>query len=60
MTFSAGPRGCVGKNLVYLEMSLTLAKTVYHFKIRRDHSSNIGGGSSGAINGRRIVDQYQL
>ncbi|KAI3564230.1 cytochrome P450 [Fusarium oxysporum f. sp. albedinis] len=60
MTFSAGPRGCVGKNLAYLEMSLTLAKTVYHFKIRRDHSSNIGGGSSGAINGRRIVDQYQL
>ncbi|KAF9773128.1 hypothetical protein IL306_009106 [Fusarium sp. DS 682] len=60
MPFSAGPRGCVGKNLAYLEMSLALAKIVYHFEIRRDDSSNLGGGSPSAIKGRRTVDQYQL
>ncbi|KAJ0126685.1 Uncharacterized protein HZ326_30214 [Fusarium oxysporum f. sp. albedinis] len=60
MPFSAGPRGCVGKNLAYLEMSLALAKIVYNFEIRRDHSSNLGGGSPDAIKGRRTVDQYQL
>ncbi|KAL5583797.1 hypothetical protein FOVSG1_015148 [Fusarium oxysporum f. sp. vasinfectum] len=60
MPFSAGPRGCVGKNLAYLEMSLALAKVVYHFEIRRDNSSNLGGGSPDAIKGRRTVDQYQL
>ncbi|KAF5622875.1 Isotrichodermin C-15 hydroxylase [Fusarium sp. NRRL 52700] len=60
MPFSAGPRGCVGKNLAYLEMSLALAKIVYHFEIRRDFSSNLGGGSPDAIEGRRTVDQYQL
>ncbi|KAH7233957.1 cytochrome P450 [Fusarium redolens] len=60
MPFSTGPRGCVGKNLAYLEMSLALAKVVYHFEIRRDNSSNLGGGSPDAIKGRRTVDQYQL
>ncbi|EXK33073.1 hypothetical protein FOXG_05969 [Fusarium oxysporum f. sp. lycopersici 4287] len=60
MPFSAGPRGCVGKNLAYLEMSLALAKIVYHFEIRRDFSSNLGGGSPDAIEGRHTVDQYQL
>ncbi|KAF4446417.1 hypothetical protein F53441_9934 [Fusarium austroafricanum] len=60
MPFSAGPRGCVGKNLAYLEMSLALVKTVYRFEIRRDPSSNLGGGSPGGIEGRRTVDQYQL
>ncbi|RKL22163.1 hypothetical protein BFJ72_g14729 [Fusarium proliferatum] len=60
MPFSAGPRGCVGKNLAYLEMSLALAKVVYHFEIHRDNNSNLGGGSPDAIKGRRTVDQYQL
>ncbi|KAJ4250327.1 hypothetical protein NW757_007160 [Fusarium falciforme] len=60
MPFSAGPRGCVGKNLAYLEMNLVLAKIIYNFEIRRDPVSNLGGGSPEAIEGRRTVDQYQL
>ncbi|KAF5021491.1 hypothetical protein F66182_6465 [Fusarium sp. NRRL 66182] len=58
--FSAGPRGCVGKNLAYLEMSLVLAKILYNFEVRRDATNNTGGGSPDAIQGRRVVDQYQL
>lgn len=29
--FSQGPRGCIGINLAYLEMRITLAKMVWHF-----------------------------
>ncbi|KAI3329192.1 cytochrome P450 [Xylariaceae sp. AK1471] len=58
--FSIGPRGCVGKNLAYLEMCITIAKTLYRFEVRRDLSSNIGGGSQDAREGRRVADQYQL
>ena len=60
MPFSAGPRGCVGKNLAYLEMNLVVAKIIYNFEVRRDPTSNLGGGSPEAIEGRRTVDQYQL
>ncbi|RMJ10958.1 hypothetical protein CDV36_009408 [Fusarium kuroshium] len=60
MPFSAGPRGCIGKNLAYLEMNLVLAKVIYNFEIRRDPTSNLGGGSLEAVEGRRTVDQYQL
>ncbi|RSM14651.1 hypothetical protein CEP52_001323 [Fusarium oligoseptatum] len=60
MPFSAGPRGCIGKNLAYLEMNLVLAKVIYNFEIRRDPTSNLGGGNPEAVEGRRTVDQYQL
>ncbi|KAI8633278.1 cytochrome P450 [Xylariaceae sp. FL1651] len=57
--FSAGPRGCIGKNLAYMEMYIIIAKILYRFEVRRD-SSNLGGGSPSAVEGRRVVDQYQL
>lgn len=60
MPFSAGPRGCVGKNLAYLEMGIVLAKILYQFEIRRDTSNNLGGGSPDEREGRRVEDQYQL
>lgn len=59
--FSGGPRGCVGKNLAYLEMSVVIAKVMYQFELRQDEKSgNLGGGSLDGPEGRRIVDQYQL
>lgn len=60
MPFSAGPRGCVGKNLAYLELNIVLAKVLYCFEVRQDPSNNLGGGSPKARAGRRVVDQYQL
>lgn len=29
--FSIGPRNCIGRPLAYLEMSIVLAKTLWHF-----------------------------
>ncbi|KAF5723051.1 Isotrichodermin C-15 hydroxylase [Fusarium mundagurra] len=58
--FSIGPRGCIGKNLAYLEMSLILARTVYNYKIRPDITSILGGGSLDAVEGCHTSDQYQL
>ncbi|KAF5239780.1 hypothetical protein FOXYS1_15480, partial [Fusarium oxysporum] len=60
MPFSTGPRGCIGKNLAYLEMSLVLARIVFNYEIRPDITSNLGGGSLNAVEGRRTCDQYQL
>jgi hypothetical protein len=41
-------------------MSLVLARIVYNYEVRRDITSNLGGGSLDAIEGRRTVGQYQL
>lgn len=60
MPFSGGPRGCVGKNLAYLEMSIVIAKIIHQFEIRKDESSNLGGGNPNFIEGRHVVDQFQL
>lgn len=59
--FSAGPRGCLGKNLAYLEMSVVLGKLVHEFEIRQDpDSNNLGGGRPDLEEGRRRPEQYQL
>lgn len=58
--FSAGARGCIGKNLAWLEMSLVLAKVMYLFEVRRDPDNNLGGGDPNGRPGRTNVDQYQL
>ncbi|KAF2108558.1 cytochrome P450 [Lophiotrema nucula] len=58
-TFSTGSRGCVGKNLAWLEMKVVLAKLIYRFEIKADPANNLGGGDSNGRPGRRNVDQYQ-
>lgn len=58
--FSAGTRGCVGKNLAWVEMMLVLAKLVYVFEIRRDPADNLGGGRVDGRLGRRNPEQYQV
>ena len=40
--FSLGPRGCIGKNLMYLELRLILANFLWHFDIER---SDLGDGA---------------
>jgi cytochrome P450 len=59
--FSTGPRGCVGRNMAWLEMRIVLAKLVWRFEVRQHPSGgNLGGGnpSSGEW-GRKCEDQYQ-
>jgi cytochrome P450 len=57
--FSTGSRGCVGKNLVWLEMRLVVAKTLWKFEIKGDPTNKLGGGEPNGKPGRRMVDQYQ-
>ncbi|KAK4141030.1 cytochrome P450-like protein [Dichotomopilus funicola] len=60
--FSIGPRGCIGKGLAYVEMSITLARVLFMYDIRR--AVSVGdpgeGGLKGAVWGREKVGEYQL
>lgn len=57
--FSAGSRGCVGKNLAWLEMRIVIAKTLWTFEIKADPTNNLGGGDPKGKPGRQLPDQYQ-
>jgi cytochrome P450 len=57
--FSTGPRGCVGKNMAWMEMRIVLAKLIWTFEVRQNPHDNLGGGSPQMEWGRRNVDQYQ-
>jgi cytochrome P450 len=58
--FSTGSRGCVGKNMAWLEMRIVLAKTLWKFEVKQDPTDNLGGGSESDRPGRRVKDQYQV
>lgn len=60
--FSVGPRGCIGKGLAYVEMSTTLARTLFTYDMRKavgveDPSE---GGKPGAEWGRHRESEFQL
>jgi cytochrome P450 len=57
--FSTGSRGCVGKNMAWLEMRIVLAKLLMTFEFRQDPYNNLGGGSLQREWFRRHEDQYQ-
>lgn len=60
--FSIGPRGCAGKSMAYLEVSLVLAKTLWSFDFERapGRLGEVGGGKPGAANGRVRPHEYQI
>ena len=59
--FSVGPRGCIGKGLAYIEMTNTLARTLFLYDIRRAVGvPDPGEGKPGAAFGRDRADEYQL
>ena len=57
--FSLGTRGCVGKNLAYLELSITIAKLLLVLDVRRVQGEDLGAGSSQSVWGRRDESQFQ-
>ena len=57
--FSTGPRGCVGKNLAWLEMRIVLAKTLWMFEVKADPTNKLGGGDPTGKPGRQREDEYQ-
>lgn len=63
--FALGDRGCAGKAMAYLEISLMLARTLWYFDFKKA-SGNAGAlGSGGHANlkseaGRQREDEFQL
>lgn len=62
--FSTGPRGCVGKNLAYMELMITMGRVLYRMDIVRvnedEQKAKVGGGDPNGMWGRRHEGQYQL
>lgn len=57
--FSYGSRGCVGKNLAWLEMRIVIAKTLWKFEVKADPTNKLGGGDPQGKPGRQREDEYQ-
>ncbi|KAF2134348.1 benzoate 4-monooxygenase cytochrome-like protein P450 [Dothidotthia symphoricarpi CBS 119687] len=57
--FSTGSRGCVGKNLAWLEMRIVIAKTLWTFEVKADPTNKLGGGDPRGKPGRQREDEYQ-
>ncbi|KAL2130086.1 hypothetical protein VTI74DRAFT_6924 [Chaetomium olivicolor] len=59
--FSIGPRGCIGKGLAYVEMSLTLARVLFMYDVRKAVGvADPAEGKPGAEWGRERVGEFQL
>lgn len=60
--FLVGSRSCAGKAMAYLEVSLTLAKTLWYFDFEAavSDSGNLGGGTPATSGRRNRVDEFQL
>ncbi|KAK7751565.1 hypothetical protein SLS62_006515 [Diatrype stigma] len=60
--FSAGPRGCAGKAMAYLEASLVAARTLWYFDFEAAPvtAGAQGAGMRGRTDGRGRENEYQL
>ncbi|KAI0016102.1 cytochrome P450 [Xylariomycetidae sp. FL0641] len=60
--FSLGPRGCAGKPMAYLEVSLVISKTFWHFdfEVAPGQAGTVGGGVEGRKDGRGNPAEFQL
>lgn len=58
--FSFGARACVGKNLAYLELTITLARLLYLLDFKVPEGNTVGQGAPDLMWGRRNKNEYQL
>jgi cytochrome P450 len=54
--FSVGPRGCIGKNMAYLELMLVVGRLLYMFDVEKKGTKGQGGKER--LRGRE--DEFQL
>lgn len=57
--FSTGLRGCPGKNLAYLEMSVTMAKLLFLSDVRAVEGNDLGAGKANLMWGRKDTAHFQ-
>lgn len=60
--FSLGDRSCAGKAMAYLEMSATIARTMWYFDFYKTpgETGKLGEGRPGRTDGRGRPDEFQL
>jgi cytochrome P450 len=58
--FSIGPRGCIGKGLAYVELTMTIARVLYLFDLRLAPGTTLGAGSKDLEVGRTREMEYQI
>ncbi|KAI8934053.1 hypothetical protein NX059_008819 [Plenodomus lindquistii] len=58
--FSIGPRGCIGKGLAYVELSVTIARVLYLYDLRLAPGTTLGAGSKDLEAGRTRATEYQI
>ncbi|KAL9579004.1 MAG: hypothetical protein Q9212_005359 [Teloschistes hypoglaucus] len=57
--FSSGSRGCPGKNLAYIELSIVMAKILFRADVRLAEGDHLGEGRADLGWGRRNKSQFQ-
>ena len=58
--FSSGWSSCVGQNLAILELSLTIARTLFRLDVRAAPGSTLGEGNPSLGWGRRNRNEFQV
>jgi cytochrome P450 len=60
--FSVGDRSCAGKSMAYLEMSLTVARTLWYFDFKKplNETNKLGEGTPRCSDKRERSDEFQL
>jgi cytochrome P450 len=56
--FSIGPRSCVAKNLAWMELSITVARTLYLYDMKLD-TSHSHGISDGCMRGSEGPETFE-
>lgn len=58
--FSIGPRGCIGKGLAYVELTVTIARVLFLYDLRLAPGTSLGAGSKDLEAGRTRATEYQI
>ncbi|KAF2466934.1 cytochrome P450 [Lindgomyces ingoldianus] len=58
--FSIGPRGCIGKGLAYVELTVTIARVLFLYDLRLAPGTTLGEGGSDLEIGRTRSSEYQI
>ncbi|KAF2027825.1 cytochrome P450 [Setomelanomma holmii] len=58
--FSIGPRGCIGKGLAYVELTVTIARVLYLYDLRLAPGTDLGAGRVDLEPGRTMASEYQI